>query len=179
MEVPLTKVMFEDTATSFYLTDQPNAIQSQFSRNLHGLTWPSTDQQCRPETEKHILEDLFSSTLSQLKKYHRSRNLNFNNLGIFQSLKLRTSGKKQQKILQFPLSNKFNSKYFGLLWINLSPSSKKNKKKFLGILVGLIPNMTLSISSTVSLPVRQGALCLAFITLRSASSRNAEQKLYY
>jgi len=36
-----------------------------------------------------ILEDLFSSVPSQFKKYHHSRNLRFNNLGIFQSLKLR------------------------------------------------------------------------------------------
>jgi len=35
-----------------------------------------------------MLEDLFSSVLSQLKKYHHSGNLKFNNLGIFQSFKL-------------------------------------------------------------------------------------------
>jgi len=35
-----------------------------------------------------ILEDLSSSVLSQFKEYHPSGNLNFNNLGIFQSLKL-------------------------------------------------------------------------------------------
>jgi len=38
--------------------------------------------------QKNILEDLFSSELSQLKKYHPSGNLKFNNLGISQSLKL-------------------------------------------------------------------------------------------
>jgi len=40
---------------------------------------------CRSETEKNILEDLFSSELSQFKKYHPFGNLKFNNLGIFQS----------------------------------------------------------------------------------------------
>jgi len=40
------------------------------------------------EQKKNMLEDLFSSVLSQFKKYHPSRNLKFNNLGIFQSLKL-------------------------------------------------------------------------------------------
>jgi len=49
---------------------------------------------------KNILEDLFSSALS-LKKYHPSGNLKLNNLGIFQSLKLRILGGKS---LQFLLS---------------------------------------------------------------------------
>jgi len=40
-------------------------------------------------TEKFILEELFSSVLSQFKKYHPSGNLKFNNLGVFQSLKMR------------------------------------------------------------------------------------------
>jgi len=35
-----------------------------------------------------ILEDLFSTVLSQFKKYHPSGSLKFNNLGIFQYLKL-------------------------------------------------------------------------------------------
>jgi len=39
--------------------------------------------------KKNILEDLFSSILQQFKKYHPSGNLNFNNKGIFQSLKFR------------------------------------------------------------------------------------------
>jgi len=46
------------------------------------------------ETEKFILEDLFSSVLSQFKKYHPSENLKFNNLGIFQSLKLHILAEK-------------------------------------------------------------------------------------
>jgi len=43
----------------------------------------------RSETEKIILEHLSSTGLSQFKKYHPSGNLRFNNLGNFQSLKLR------------------------------------------------------------------------------------------
>jgi len=35
--------------------------------------------------KKNILEDLFSSVLSQFRKYHPSGNLKFNYLGIFQS----------------------------------------------------------------------------------------------
>jgi len=50
---------------------------------------PTTAKRCRWETEKFISEDLYSSVLSQFKKYHPSENLKFNNLGIFQSLKLR------------------------------------------------------------------------------------------
>jgi len=38
---------------------------------------------------KKILEDLFSSVLSQFKNFHPSGNPKFDNLGIFQSLKLR------------------------------------------------------------------------------------------
>jgi len=44
--------------------------------------------------EKNILEDLFSSVLSQFKKYHPSGNLKFNNLGIYKSLKFRISMEK-------------------------------------------------------------------------------------
>jgi len=49
----------------------------------------TTAQQCRSETEKNILQDLFSSVLSQFKKYHPSGNIKFNYLGIFQSFKSR------------------------------------------------------------------------------------------
>jgi len=37
-----------------------------------------------------ILEDLFSSILSQFKKYNPSGNLKLNNLDMFKSLKLRS-----------------------------------------------------------------------------------------
>jgi len=40
------------------------------------------------EQKKNILEDLFSSVLTQLEKYRPSRNLKFNHLGIFQNFKL-------------------------------------------------------------------------------------------
>jgi len=39
--------------------------------------------------KKNILRDLFSSVLSQYKKYHPSGNVKFISLSIFQSLKLR------------------------------------------------------------------------------------------
>jgi len=38
--------------------------------------------------KKNILESFFSLVLSQLKKYHPSGNLKFNNLDIFQSLRI-------------------------------------------------------------------------------------------
>jgi len=69
----------------------------------------------RSAIEKLILEDRFSSVLSQLKKYHPYGNLKFNYLGIFQSLKLRILMEKNP----FNFSE-FHSKYFGLLWVNLS-----------------------------------------------------------
>ena len=51
----------------------------------------------------YFREDLFSSVLSQFKIYHPSGKLLFNNLGIFQSLKLRIL---TEKIL--PISHKLN-----------------------------------------------------------------------
>jgi len=39
--------------------------------------------------KKNILEDLFSSALSQFLKYHASGNLEFNSLGFSKSFKLR------------------------------------------------------------------------------------------
>jgi len=38
--------------------------------------------------KKNILEDLFSSALSQFRQYHPSGNLKFNNLGIFKAYKI-------------------------------------------------------------------------------------------
>jgi len=49
----------------------------------------TTAQRCRSAAEKNLLEDLFSSVLSQFKKYHPSENQKFNYVGIFQSSKLR------------------------------------------------------------------------------------------
>jgi len=65
---------------------------------------PTTAQRCRSETEKNNLEDLSSSALSQFKKYHPSGNLKFDNLGIFQSLKLRYL---MEKILEIFLKLNF------------------------------------------------------------------------
>jgi len=42
-----------------------------------------------PFGNRKKIEDLSSLELLQFKKYHPSGNLKFNNLGIFQSLKLR------------------------------------------------------------------------------------------
>jgi len=56
------------------------------------------------QQKKNILQDLFSSVLSQFNKYHPFGNLKFNNLGIFQNLKLRIL---MGKIL--PISLKLNS----------------------------------------------------------------------
>jgi len=43
----------------------------------------------RKQKKKIIFEDLFSSVLSEFKKYHPYENLKFKNFGIFKSLKLR------------------------------------------------------------------------------------------
>jgi len=51
--------------------------------------------------KNNILEDLYSLVLSPFEKYHSSRNLKLNNLGIFQSLKLRIL---VEKSFQFLLS---------------------------------------------------------------------------
>jgi len=64
-------------------------LHSQSESLFFNRHQPTTAQRCRSETETFILEDLFSSVLSQFKKYHIYGNLTFNNLGIFQSLKLR------------------------------------------------------------------------------------------
>jgi len=51
--------------------------------------------------------------LSQFKEYHPSGNLKFNNLGIFQSFKLR--GNNPSNFSQA----KFRTEYFGLLWVKV------------------------------------------------------------
>jgi len=50
---------------------------------------------------KKYFEDLFSSVLSQFKKYHPSENLKFYNLGILKSLKMRSE-------IILPISLKLN-----------------------------------------------------------------------
>jgi len=59
-----------------------------------------TAQRCRLETEKHILDGLFSSVYChKIKKKRPNGNLTFNNLGIFQSLKLRILMEKSSQFL--------------------------------------------------------------------------------
>jgi len=48
--------------------------------------YPTTAQQCRPETEKNILEVFFSLALLHFKKYQPSRNLKFYNVALFLKL---------------------------------------------------------------------------------------------
>jgi len=82
----------------------------------------TTAQRCRSETEKFILEDLFSSILSQFKRYHPSGNLKFNYLGIFPSLKLHILISKNLFYFSYA---KFYSKYFGLIWVNMDHKTKE------------------------------------------------------
>ena len=56
------------------------------------------------ETEEFILEDLFSSVLSQFRKYHTSGNLKFSNLGNSQGLKFRILMEKVLPISFKPIS---------------------------------------------------------------------------
>jgi len=58
--------------------------------------------------KKNILEYLYSSVLAQFKKNQPFGNLQFNNLGFFQNLKLRIS---MEKILPFFLKLNFTPKY--------------------------------------------------------------------
>jgi len=59
---------------------------------------------------KIILKNLFTSLLSQFKKYHPSGNQKLNYLGIFQSLKLRIS---MGKILEISLKLNFTPNTLG------------------------------------------------------------------
>jgi len=59
--------------------------------------------------KKNILRIFSVEHRYDLKKYHPLRNMKFNNLGIFQSLKF--------CILMGKKSFQFHSKYFGLLWV--------------------------------------------------------------
>jgi len=60
---------------------------------MHAIFNPLPPSDVRQQ-KKNIFEDIFSSVLSQFKKYHPSGYLKINNLGIFQSLKLPISMKK-------------------------------------------------------------------------------------
>jgi len=59
---------------------------------------------------KNILEDLFSSALSQFKKYHPSGNLKLIYLGIFQTVKFRIL---MEKILLISLKQNFTRNTLG------------------------------------------------------------------
>jgi len=71
---------------------------------------PTTAQRCLSAAEKFILEFLFSSILSQFKKYHPSGNLKFKYSGIFQCLKLRIL---IEKILSISLKLNFTPNTLG------------------------------------------------------------------
>jgi len=60
--------------------------------------------------KKNMLEDLFKLELSQCKKYHPSGNLEFNYLGIVQSLKVRLI---MEKILPISLKLKLTPNTLG------------------------------------------------------------------
>jgi len=70
--------------------------------------------------KKNILEDLLSSVLSQFKKYHPSGNLKFNNLDIFQILKLHIL---IEKILSISLQLNFTKPNLTATEPNVAPFS--------------------------------------------------------
>jgi len=76
--------------------------------------------------KKNILEDLFSSVLSRLKKYHPSENVKFNNLDSSQSLKLRIL---MEKILPTALKLNFTPNSSGGYELSL----KNNKSDLLNM----------------------------------------------
>jgi len=76
---------------------------------------PSTPSVAVRKQKIFILDDLFHSVLSKLKKYHPSGNLKFNNLGIFPSLKLRIL---MGKIPPIPLKLNFTPNDLGYYGLN-------------------------------------------------------------
>jgi len=87
-------------------------VRLVFYQGCVKLGWINPLPPSGSETEKCISEDFFSSVLSRLKKYHPSGNLKFNNLGIFQSLKLRNS---MGKVLRISLKLIFTPNTLG--WV--------------------------------------------------------------
>jgi len=81
--------------------------------------------------KKNILEDLFSSVLSQFKKYHPPGSLKFNYLVIFQSLKLRVF---MEKLLLIPLKLNLTPNTLGCYGFNRSLQmikiSANSKRRF-------------------------------------------------
>jgi len=80
------------------------------------------------ETEKNILEDLFSSVLSQIKKYHPSGNLKFNYLGIFQSSKRLIL---KDKILSISLKLNFTPNTLGFYGLRMFDQTVESKTEVL------------------------------------------------
>jgi len=98
----LTKLFIVHACKSLYpgtLMKGTPRILSQLTRSLLGLclrsSWAIIFNPPPPSyavwKQKKIFKDIFSSVSSQFKKYHPSGNLKFNNSGISQSLKSRTS----------------------------------------------------------------------------------------
>jgi len=77
------------------LTPENNAADSLSRNMLLTLYRPAMPLGNR----KKYFQDLFSSVLSELKKYHTSGNLKLYNLGILKSLKLRILVKKSFQFL--------------------------------------------------------------------------------
>jgi len=63
--------------------------------------------------KKNILQDPFSSVLSQFKKYHPPGNPKFNNLGIFLALKFRTLIEKKILLISLELNFTPNTAVMG------------------------------------------------------------------
>jgi len=76
--------------------------------------------------KKNILEDLHSSISSQFRDYHPSGNAKFNNLDIFQSLKLRIL---IEKILPISLEINFTRNTLGCYGLSSSHLSVTFKSK--------------------------------------------------
>jgi len=102
--------------------------KQSFKNNFKILLNPLPPSDAVRKQEKNILEDLFSSVLSQSKKYHPSEDLKFNNLGNFQSLKFPILMKK---ILPISLKLNFTPNTVGSygLTLNLLPNCFGRKFK--------------------------------------------------
>jgi len=73
-----------------------------------------------------MLDDLFSSVLSQFKKYHPSGNMKFNNFDVFQSLKLRNL---MGEILRISLMPNFTPNTLGCYGSKTNNFTLPNKQR--------------------------------------------------
>ena len=88
--IQFTSIKIEITALLRFLAAMMATMASQTANlPIQSKIKPTTAQRCRSETENFILGDLFSTVLSQFKKYHPSENLKFNSLRIFRGSKFR------------------------------------------------------------------------------------------